>query len=223
MINLRLWLVLVGGGAWLALLFYELRRGGGAREQSSKLSRRHEPQIYPDDLTDQQSVDGWSDMLHHAVTQSTDAEANHPHEGSFSVDDALNPVVFYVVTKERNWVDLQRLQILLRSEGLEIGDDGIFYYYGDKGAGENILYSVADMLEPGRLDAPRYNWRSVGIICCMYPRSDFSWNHTALDAMLATIRRTAQVLDAEILDQTRHQLLPTYIDKIRQRWFASTL
>ncbi|RMF94981.1 MAG: cell division protein ZipA [Gammaproteobacteria bacterium] len=92
------------------------------------------------------------------------------------------------------------LVLALRNAGLQHGRFGIFHRYPD-GDGEEALFSVASLVEPGSFDLGdlrNSHYPGVSIFMALPMKSDAL---RAFDDMLATARRLADELDGDLLDE----------------------
>lgn len=98
--------------------------------------------------------------------------------------------------------------------GLQFGEMNIFHRRHE--GGERSVFSMANLVEPGSFDPTAWNlFESPGLTLFMVLPGPVSaldgW-----DAMLATGQRLAELLDAELLDDTQSQLSRQRIAQIRE-------
>lgn len=124
-------------------------------------------------------------------------------------------VVLYVRARAGREISGKRLVEAARMAGLEYGDMDIFHRLDESGHRETI-FSMANMVAPGTLDrAHTAEFSTPGVALFMrLPgplRALDAW-----DAMLATARRLAEVLEADMLDENHSSLNRQRIQQIRE-------
>lgn len=138
--------------------------------------------------------------------------SNPPAPGSPAADaevavesEAPAPVVpekvvaIRLMSKDRSGFPGDKLVLAMRGEGLRHGQFGIFHAY--QGDTESILFSVANLVEPGSFDLSALtNTRLPGVsLFLILPGPDDSIG--AFETMVETARSLAASLDGELLDE----------------------
>lgn len=123
-------------------------------------------------------------------------------------------VVLYVQARGEH-IAGTRLVEAAKMAGLEFGDMDIFHRLDESGHRETI-FSMANMVAPGTLDrayAPDFETPGVALFMRLPgPLGALD----AWDAMLATARRLAELLDANMLDENHSNLNRQRIQQIRE-------
>lgn len=124
-------------------------------------------------------------------------------------------VVLYVRTRKQTAISGRQLIEAAEKAGLEFGDMDIYHRLDEAGRRESI-FSMANMVAPGTLDraqAPGFTTPGVALFLRLpgpLPALD------AWDAMLATARRLAELLDADLLDDNHSTLNRQRIQQLRE-------
>lgn len=124
-------------------------------------------------------------------------------------------VVLYVRTRAGGEIAGPRLVEAARMAGLEYGHMDIYHRLDESGY-RDIIFSMANMVAPGTLgeaNTPEFTTPGVALFMQLPGplRALDAW-----DAMLATARRLAEVLDAEMLDENHSTLNRQRIQQIRE-------
>lgn len=124
-------------------------------------------------------------------------------------------VVLYVRARAGGEIAGPRLVEAANMAGLEYGDMDIYHRLDESGSRETI-FSMANMVAPGTLDqanSPAFSTPGVALFMRLPGplRALDAW-----DAMLATARRLAEVLEAEMLDENHSSLNRQRIQQIRE-------
>jgi cell division protein ZipA len=101
--------------------------------------------------------------------------------------------------------------------GLRYGDMDIFHMHQQPDGSGPVLFSVANMMEPGTFDLQQMGeFHSPGVAMFMRLPGPVD-GERAFDKMLATGRLLAQQLDGELKDETRSTLTQQTIGHLRER------
>ncbi len=115
-------------------------------------------------------------------------------------------VTLYVVARQGHVFAASDLVVALEKAGLHFGDMGIFHRTVDGRSDTGPIFSVANMIKPGRFDMSNLNESETpGVSLFMTLPGPLS-ALDAWDAMLPTAQRLAELLDAEVLDEDRNAL-----------------
>jgi len=107
--------------------------------------------------------------------------------------------------------------------GLRYGDMDIFHMHQQPDGSGPVLFSVANMMEPGTFDMQKMgDFHSPGVAMFMRLPGPVD-GERAFDKMLATGRLMAQQLDGELKDETRSTLTQQTIGHLRERITAFQL
>ncbi len=150
------------------------------------------------------------------------AQANTENESTSNgpmedVGDLSEVLVINVTAKKGRLLMGDRLMPLLLSLGLKFGDMKIFNKrVGDKANGD-ILFNVANMLNPGTFDLnemERFN--TIGVTLFLALPTSIN-NLDAFNQMLETAQELVQSLDGELRDDQRNMMTAQTIEHYRQR------
>lgn len=124
-------------------------------------------------------------------------------------------VVLYVRARAGGEIAGPRLVAAAKMAGLEFGDMDIYHRLDESGSRETI-FSMANMVAPGTLEqanTPAFSTPGVALFMRLPGplRALDAW-----DAMLATARRLAEILEAEMLDENHSSLNRQRIQQIRE-------
>jgi len=101
--------------------------------------------------------------------------------------------------------------------GLRYGDMDIFHMHQQPDGSGPVLFSVANMMEPGSFDMQQMgDFSSPGVAMFMRLPGPVDGKR-AFDKMLATGRLMAQTLDGELKDETRSTLTQQTVGHLRER------
>jgi len=107
--------------------------------------------------------------------------------------------------------------------GLRYGDMDIFHMHQQPDGSGPVLFSVANMMEPGTFDMQSMgDFHSPGVAMFMRLPGPVD-GERAFDKMLATGRLMAQQVDGELKDETRSTLTQQTIGHLRERITAFQL
>ena len=102
-------------------------------------------------------------------------------------------------------------------EGLRFGDMDIFHYHVSSSSNDPILFSVANILNPGSFDLQNMEkFRTLGI-CFFMTLPVAMHSMQAFEKMLGCAQAIKQILDAELKDDSRTVLTSQTIEHYRQR------
>lgn len=150
-----------------------------------------------------------------------DTRSPSPAPGDRAADETPPPpdpdriVVLYVRARGDQRITGPRLIEAARMAGLEYGDMDIYHRLDESGNRESI-FSMANMVAPGTLEhtqSPDFSTPGVALFMRLPgPLGALD----AWDAMLATARRLAELLDADMLDENHSSLNRQRIQQIRE-------
>lgn len=144
-------------------------------------------------------------------TSSEDLEADPAWQ-----DAGEKIVVLHVVAGKGYVFTGPALVDALERTGLRHGMHGIYHWIVSAHSGSTPMFSVANMVEPGRFDLDRVeSMETPGVAMFMQLPGPFD-GLTAFEQMLETARRLADELDGQILDDQRCDLTTQAIEHIRE-------
>jgi len=134
------------------------------------------------------------------------------------VEDDSQVVVLHVVARDGQRLRGGGLRRALEACGLEHGPLGIYHRYDPRRPEDPPRFSVANMVQPGRLD-PEELERLVtpGLSLFMVPSGEAAADLAAFDEMVATARRLAEAVDGEVRDARRNPLTRQEIGHLREQ------
>lgn len=126
-------------------------------------------------------------------------------------------VVLNVMAKEGYAFHGEDLMQLLITSGLKFGDMAIFHQRLGNDSRGPVIFSVANVLNPGTFDLnDMANFSTVGISMFLALPSPIN-NLEAFDMMLGTAQRLCEVLDGDLKDDHRNVMTAQTIEHYRQR------
>lgn len=232
--NLRLILILVGLLILAAIVLLHRPKGQRKRNHARWLQKRSEPGLSEPDGEEDPVSDG--DQKVEPILQQTsfpsfgDSPARRlPETGVNEISDdppsraaekrtsqLRQPdkiVSLFVRRKEERRINGSELLDAAVKAGLSFGEMNIFHrvHEGD----ERPVFSMANLTPPGHFDASAWNvFDTPGVALFVTLPAPVS-ALDAWDAMLATGRRIAELLDAELLDDTKCLLTRQRIAQVR--------
>ena len=228
--NLRLILILIGVLILAAIILLHRPRGQRKRNHARWLQKRHEPALSESEESveaDASTDEKVEPILHQASFPSF---GENPSSGKPDLPDdrpAPKPgvqsspqrqpdkiVSLYVRRKDERRINGSELLDAALKAGLSFGEMNIFHriHEGD----ERPVFSMANLMPPGHFDASAWNvFDTPGVALFVTLPAPVS-ALDAWDAMLATGRRIAELLDAELLDDTKCLLTRQRIAQIRE-------
>ena len=108
------------------------------------------------------------------------------------------------------------LQVLLANQ-LRFGDMAIFHRHVDGAARSPLLFSVANLVNPGTFDLNRISEFSTRGVCFFMTLPSVGNNMQAFDKMLEAAQQVRIALDADLKDDNRSVMTAQTIEHDRQR------
>ena len=108
----------------------------------------------------------------------------------------------------------------LAEVGMTFGDMSIFHHYGNAEVGASTalpVFSAANLHEPGTFDLEQMSEGEFPGLALFMALPGPMEAEPAFDLMLDTGQRLAEILDAELRDETRSSLTPQSIAHLRER------
>lgn len=140
-----------------------------------------------------------------------------PAEPSAPAPDFSEVLVLNVVAKpEREFAGVDLLQVLLANQ-LRFGDMNIFHRHLEGDTRSPVLFSVANLVNPGTFDLNRISEFSTRGVCFFMTLPNVVNNMQAFDRMLDAAQQVRIALDADLKDDNRSVMTAQTIEHYRQR------
>lgn len=151
----------------------------------------------------------------------TDAEAgaavSETDTGSVDQQEILEVLVVHLIApKDAPFNGREMLQQLLE-QGLRFGEMSIFHRHQREGGRDQLLFSMANAVEPGTFDIDEMEKQDFRAVTFFLKLPGPSRAQDALDKMMATARKLATALGGELRDEQHSVLTPQTIEHFRQR------
>jgi cell division protein ZipA len=195
------WILIIIGVLILVAIFLfgspeRKHRPRASRKRNRRTRPRREPTLAPGTAAEPEAPDGAGDATQPELEMADPAEQAPP---PMPPPDKI--VTLYLQARDNHRISgVDLLDAALRS-GMVFGDRDIFHRVTED-EGE-IVFSMANLIKPGHFDKTAWNTlETIGVTLFMTlpgpsPALD------AWDAMLATGRRIAELLHADLLDDAR--------------------
>ena len=115
-------------------------------------------------------------------------------------------IAVYVIAREPKGFAGEKLFKALNSANLKYGKMNIFHYYVKSIANEEILFSAASAVEPGRFDLKKINKQYIKGITLFMILPKIKKPTEAFDLLIRTAKQLAFTLNGELLDQDHKPL-----------------
>lgn len=130
----------------------------------------------------------------------------------------LEVIVLHLVANDGVRIPGRDLLQQLLEQGLRFGEMNIFHRHRQNASGsDELLFSMANALEPGTFDIDNMEEKTFRAVTFFLKLPGPARPAEAMDKMLATARKLAQVLDAEIRDDQHSVLTPQTVEHLRAR------
>ncbi len=143
-------------------------------------------------------------------SKQASAEAAVPQEYS----EVL--VINVVAKSDREFYGVDLLQALLGS-GLRFGDMSIFHRHFDQDPSSPVMFSVANMVNPGTFDLNQINDFATRGVCFFMTLPNVANSMQAFDRMLDAAQQLRIALDGDLKDDNRSVMTAQTIEHYRQR------
>ena len=156
--------------------------------------------------------------LLHEDAEPVPAQQEHSARAAAAAPDFSEVLVLNVVARpDREISGVEMLQVLLANQ-LRFGDMAIFHRHLGADAGSPVLFSVANLVNPGTFDLNRISEFSTRGLCFfMTLPSAASHSMQAFDQMLDAAQKVRMALDADLKDDNRSVMTAQTIEHYRQR------
>jgi cell division protein ZipA len=140
-----------------------------------------------------------------------------PAASSAPAQDFSEVLVLNVVARPNHEIaGVDLLQVLLANQ-LRFGDMAIFHRHVDGAARSPVLFSVANLVNPGTFDLNRISEFSTRGVCFFMTLPSVGNNMQAFDKMLEAAQQVRIALDADLKDDNRSVMTAQTIEHYRQR------
>ena len=125
-------------------------------------------------------------------------------------------VINVVAKSDREFYGVDLLQALLGS-GLRFGDMSIFHRHFDQDPSSPVMFSVANMVNPGTFDLNQINDFATRGVCFFMTLPNVANSMQAFDRMLDAAQQLRIALDGDLKDDNRSVMTAQTIEHYRQR------
>lgn len=173
-----------------------------------------------EEFADEQYEDERYEIEHAQETaraQAPRAQAKaKPAEASVPQDYSEVLVINVVAKPDREFYGIDLLPALLAS-GLRFGDMNIFHRHFDQDPSSPVLFSVANMVNPGTFDLNQINDFATRGVCFFMTLPNVATSMQAFDRMLDSAQQLRIALDGDLKDDNRSVMTAQTIEHYRQR------
>jgi cell division protein ZipA len=200
--------------------------GGGARvvrRDASSASESEEPPLAmePDEPAPVAARDAEQQDLFPGGPAAADNAASEPEPAPEpeppTAADILEVIVVHVMAPRGEHFDGRELLQQLLEQGLRFGEMNIFHRHQNVHGREELQFSMANAVEPGIFDIDEMEKQNFRAVTFFLKLPGPSRPQEALDRMMATARKLAQNLQAEMRDEQHSVLTPQTIEHLKQR------
>ncbi|MDF1780281.1 MAG: cell division protein ZipA [Alcanivoracaceae bacterium] len=153
------------------------------------------------------------------VVEATQQELfSEPAATKSTRQEILDVVVVHMVANDGVHIPGRDLLQQLLEQGLRFGDMNIFHRHRQTTSGnDELLFSMANALEPGTFDIDTMEEKTFRAVTFFMKLPGPSRPVETLDRMLASAKKLADTLGAELRDEAHSTLTPQNIEHIRQK------
>ena len=145
-------------------------------------------------------------------------EPEEPQQAAVVPKQILEVIVLHLVANEGVRVPGRDLLQQLLEQGMRFGEMNIFHRHRQTASGnDELLFSMANALEPGTFDIDSMEDATFRAVTFFLKLPGPAKPMEAFDKMLATARKLAQTLDAELRDEQHSVLTPQTAEHLRVR------
>lgn len=149
--------------------------------------------------------------------KSAETSAKTPAKTEAAPVDYSEVLVLNVVAKpDREFVGVDLLPVLLTT-GLRFGDMSIFHRHLDNDARSPVLFSVANIVNPGTFDLNQINEFATRGLCFFMTLPNVANSMQAFDLMLDVAQKVRIAMDGDLKDDNRSVMTAQTIEHYRQR------
>ena len=165
----------------------------------------------------QEKVRGQGPLPQGPLPQEPVLQEAVPAASSAPAQDFSEVLVLNVVARPNHEIaGVDLLQVLLANQ-LRFGDMAIFHRHVDGAARSPVLFSVANLVNPGTFDLNRISEFSTRGVCFFMTLPSVGNNMQAFDKMLEAAQQVRIALDADLKDDNRSVMTAQTIEHYRQR------
>jgi cell division protein ZipA len=151
------------------------------------------------------------------VKEPSKKAPRHERAEADAVPEYSEVLVINVVAKpEREFSGVDLLPVLLTSE-LRFGDMSIFHRHIDADSRSPVLFSVANIVNPGTFDLNQINDFATRGLCFFMTLPNVANSMQAFDKMLDVAQQVRITLDGDLKDDNRSVMTAQTIEHYRQR------
>ena len=190
------------------------------RSKKEPLDKSRQAQLSFEDEEDEAEQDAFADEHYEDEPEPLRAEAPQSSaktaEASMPQEYSEVLVINVVAKPDREFYGVDLLQALLGA-GLRFGDMSIFHRHFDQDASSPVLFSVANMVNPGTFDLNQINDFATRGVCFFMTLPNVATSMQAFDRMLDAAQQLRIALDGDLKDDNRSVMTAQTIEHYRQR------
>lgn len=221
--NIR-WILLLAGGVIVIGIYLYSRLAGwrsGVRRSASQPHRTEtDGRLDPlfDDIDARPDVDAELESLGQLIAGDASLQKGEPATAAVPAEAAIpdKVITLYVMAPPGVPFRGSFLMEAMGKAGLEFGDMQIFHYLERHNGRDRVLFSLANMVEPGTFDPQAMDdFSSQGLVLFLQLPAAFD-AVKAFDAMVTAARSLATGLEGSVCDSTRSVLTRQTIGHMRE-------
>ena len=225
--TLRLILIVAGGLFLVGLYVWERRRSRPDQneplEDGDLEQAKREPQLGPwqgdaDGGATADAMPSQSGRLREPEQPELHLEPPDTAPEDVEPEAPKSPMILlFHLTPVKDTFDGETIVHAASECGIEPGEMEVFHRYRDPGTPSGALFSIANMVKPGTFPfGAMAEFQSPGLT--MFSQAEGAADDPGrLEEMLTTAHCLANLLDAQILDETRSPLTPEVEQRLRDR------
>ncbi|MEM9300811.1 MAG: cell division protein ZipA [Pseudomonadota bacterium] len=208
------WILVVVGIVVIGAIYYF---GDPKRRAKAEPKARREPAVGGEPLDD--NLEEELERLGDVISQERPGGEAAVEAGSEAADavgqDPDRVVVLYVKAPRGTTLGGPDIFEAAEKVGLSYGDLNIFHRLNETGERHTAIYSLANITKPGDFDLTRRDTLQTPGLCLFLTLPNPLPALDAWDAMLATGRRLADLLNADLQDESHSSLIRQRIAQLR--------
>ncbi len=138
-------------------------------------------------------------------------------EASALASDPEKIVALYLRSHGAGLLGGREISEAAEKVGLSFGDRSVYHRMQDREDAPAAIFSLANITNPGGFEPARLDQLQTHGLCLFLTLPNYFGALDAWDAMLATGRRLADLLDVELLDETQSSLSRQRVAHIREQ------